>query len=73
MKSLNAEGIRLDQKDKTKLSPTTINKYYKLLSTIFQKAYDWGYLIMNPCNQKTKNSYGSKPNQSVILSGRKMN
>ena len=54
MKSLNAEGIRLDQKDKTKLSPTTINKYYKLLSTIFQKAYDWGYLIMNPCNQKTK-------------------
>lgn len=54
MKSLNADGIRLDQKDKTKLSPTTINKYYKLLSTIFQKAYDWGYLIMNPCNQKTK-------------------
>ncbi len=54
MKSLNADGIRLDKKAKVKLAPTTINKHYKLLNVIFQSAYDRGYLSDNPCNRKTK-------------------
>ena len=54
MRSLNAEGIRLDEKNKSKLAPATINKHYKLINAIFQNAYDWGYISENPCNSKTK-------------------
>ena len=54
MTSLTNEGIRLDMKPKNRLAPTTINKHYKLLSTIFQCAEDWGYLTKSPCDKKTK-------------------
>ena len=52
--ALKEEGARLDNRNKRTLSDTSINHHYKLISTIFNKAYEWKYIYKNPCKEIPK-------------------
>lgn len=59
------DGERLDGKSGT-ITPGTIYDYYKILRSIFNKAVEWGYLSVSPCdsipkNKRPKANYTAKP------------
>ena len=55
MKIVASTGVRLDNKtSRETLSYSTISKHLKLLKLIFNRAYIWGYLSRNPCEDIPK-------------------
>lgn len=49
MENISESGVRLDNRNKPKLASATIQKHFKLLTLIFNKACEWKYLLRNPC------------------------
>ncbi len=55
MNWVSSDGIRLDNKTtKSGLSYSTVTKHLKLLKLIFSRAYNWGYISRNPCEDIPK-------------------
>lgn len=54
MLQLEGNDVRLDQRNSEKLSTVTIQKHFKLLNLIFNKACQWKYLSKNPCQEVPK-------------------
>lgn len=48
--NLREPGMRLDRDKIGKLSPRTIQMHHKLLSAILNKAKQWQFIEINPCN-----------------------
>ena len=62
---LKLTGERLDGKE-GRITSGTIYDYYKILRSIFNKAVEWEYLSVSPCNSIPKNkrpkaNYSAKP------------
>lgn len=56
--SLIASGLNMNVNDiftasnsEEKLSPNTVGKYHRLLSSMFQTAVEWGMIVSNPCDR----------------------
>lgn len=50
IEELKKVGMRKDGKDDKALSDGSIQMYYKLLRSMFNKAIQWNYLSQNPCS-----------------------
>lgn len=54
MSDLESINKRLDQRNENGLSSVTIEKHFRLLHLLFNKACEWKYLTNNPCKEIPK-------------------
>ncbi|GBG56597.1 site-specific integrase [Sporomusaceae bacterium FL31] len=52
--SLRQVGMRMDGKETAALSDATVKMHYKLIRSIFNKAVQWQYASVNPCDTIAK-------------------